>query len=57
MKIKSQKAFDEAQEFSRLAVAENDDFYWACAMRALQYAYGVAENPNLELEKRYYADR
>lgn len=56
MKIKSQKAFDEAQEFSRLAVAENDDFYWACAMRALQYAYGVAENTNLELEKRYYAD-
>lgn len=57
MKIKSQKAFNDAQEYSRLAVVENDDFCWACAMRALQYAYGLAENPSEKLEKEYYADR
>lgn len=57
MKIKSQEAFMDAQEYSRLAVVENDDFYWACAMRALQYAYGLAKDTSPALEKKYYADR
>lgn len=57
MKIKSQKAFDDAQEYARMATVENDDFYWACAMRALQYAYGYVKDPSPALEERYYADR